>query len=110
MLGFTSSGCFIMGIIIGFILAVLVAVAALFYFKPDIKAQVLTHVEEQWSSVKNSIDNSIDAVKKAPVAEPALAVPRKVQPETHKPAAVPVTGKPQAANKVPKSKEIKLTR
>lgn len=72
MFGFTSSGCFIVGIIIGFIAAALLAVGSIFYFKPDIKAQVLSRVEQIWGDVKSNVDNSIEVVKKAPVAEPVL--------------------------------------
>ena len=103
MLGFTSSGCFIMGIILGFILALFVGIACVFYFNPEFKEKSISNVESLWGSVKDGVDNSIDAVKKAPVAEPAVpkaAVPKapvKAQP------AEPQLAKPQAS--MPKTEE-----
>ena len=109
MLGFTSSGCFIMGIVMGFILALLVGVACVFYFNPEFKQKSVSKIESFWGSVKAGVDNSIDAVKKAPVAEPAAA-----KPEADKAtAAKPQVAEPQVsgpAKQVPakKRKEIEL--
>ncbi len=72
MFGFTSSGCFLAGIFVGFAVAFLVAIACLFYFNPNIKNQVIPHIEQVWNSIKSGVDSSIDTVKKAPVAEPSL--------------------------------------
>ena len=69
MFGFTSSGCFIMGIVTGFIIALVIAVACVFYFKPDVKVQVISHVEQLWTKFKNNVDTSIEAAKNAPSAE-----------------------------------------
>jgi len=81
MLGFTSTGCFIVGAFFGFIAAAVLAVACVFYFNPDIKNRVVTQVEQYWGSIKSGVDGSIDAVKKAPVAEPSLSAPRS-SPDT----------------------------
>ena len=70
MLGLTSSGCFITGIFTGFLLAVVVAIACVFYFNPDLKERGIRYVETFWGQVKDGVDDSIDAVKKAPVADP----------------------------------------
>ena len=80
MFGFTSSGCFILGIIFGFILAAAVGVACVFYFNSDFKSKTVTQVEFYWNKVKNNVDNSIDAVKKAPEAEPEISSPQQPQP------------------------------
>lgn len=72
MLGIKSSGCFIIGIIMGFILALFVGTACLCYFNPDIKQKTLTRVEEIWSKIKSKVDGSIDAAKKAPTVEPEV--------------------------------------
>ena len=74
MLGLTSSGCFITGIIVGFLLAAVVAVGCVFYFNPDLKARGIRHIESFWGQVKNGVDDSIDAVKKAPVADPKYQI------------------------------------
>ena len=74
MLGLTSSGCFITGLLIGFLLAIVVAVACVFYFNPDLKARSIRHVETFWGQVKDGVDDSIDAVKKAPVADPEYQI------------------------------------
>ena len=72
MLGFTSSGCFVTGIILGFVLALCLGVGAIFYFNPAVKEQSVNKVESVWGEVKNKVDGSIDAVKNAPTAEPAI--------------------------------------
>ena len=72
MFGFTSSGCFIIGVIFGFILAAILAVGAVFFFNTDLRREGITYVESFWSKVKNSVDDSIDAAKKAPTVEPEV--------------------------------------
>lgn len=72
MFGITSSGCFVMGIIIGFILALIIGAACIFHFNPNIKKTALTKVESVWGEVKSNVDSSIDAAKKAPTAEPHI--------------------------------------
>ena len=74
MLGLTSSGCFITGIIVGFLLAAVVAIGCVFYFNPDLKERSIRHVETFWGQVKHGVDDSIDAVKKAPVADPKYQI------------------------------------
>ena len=77
MFGITSSGCFLTGIIVGFILAAIVGVACIFYFNPAAKEKSLTRVEEIWGGIKTNVDGSIEAVKNAPTAEPQIPVPSK---------------------------------
>lgn len=106
MLGIKSSGCFIIGIIMGFILALFVGTACLCYFNPDIKQKTLTRVEEIWSKIKSKVDGSIDAAKKAPTVEPEVPLGAS---STSKPAGSS-QGKP-AAPAPPQSRpriEIKL--
>lgn len=108
MLGIKSSGCFIIGIIIGFILALFVGTACLCYFNPDIKQKTLTRVEEIWSKIKSKVDGSIDAAKKAPTVEPE--VPLVPSSSTSKQPAGSSQGTP-AAPAPPQSRpriEIKL--
>ena len=104
MFGITSSGCFLTGIIVGFILAALVGVACIFYFNPTVKEKSLNRVEEIWSGIKTNVDGSIEAVKNAPTAEPQIPVPAK-------PAVPQKSGAPSPAgasgSRLPKI-EIKL--
>lgn len=72
MFGITNSGCFVAGIIIGFILALILGIACVFYFNPEIKSATISKVESVWGTVKTNVDDSIDAVKKAPSAEPHI--------------------------------------
>ena len=72
MFGITSSGCFLTGIVVGFILALFLGVACVFYFNPTIKEKSLSKVEEVWGNVKNKVDISLDAAKNAPTAEPQI--------------------------------------
>ena len=72
MLGLTSSGCFITGLVLGFILAAAVGLACVCYFNPEIKEQTIGRVEAFWGKVKDNVDSSIDAAKKAPTAEPQI--------------------------------------
>lgn len=102
MFGFTSSGCFIIGVIFGFILAAILAVGAVFFFNTDLRREGITYVESFWSKVKNSVDDSIDAAKKTPApcrspkngtdsadpqsaAEPDVTFPQQKEDKTRKP-------------------------
>lgn len=123
MLGCTSSGCFIVGIIIGFILSLVVVTACIFYFNPSLKAQIVSHVEQMWGSVKSNVDTSIEVVKKAPVAEPVKqgAEPQLAPPaspgKTNTPSAnapASSSAKPQSpgfdpASLIPKPKAVKIS-
>lgn len=81
MFGFTSSGCFILGIILGFILAAIVGVFCIFYFNPDFKNKSIEQVEYFWQKIKDNVDDSIDSVKKAPVASSAPNTSQVSEPE-----------------------------
>ena len=70
MFGIKSSGCFILGIIMGFILALALGGVCVLFFNPQFRAKAVGKVEKVWGSVKDSVDDSIDAVKKAPGARP----------------------------------------
>ena len=72
MLGIKSSGCFIIGIMTGFVLALFLGAGFVFYFNPDIKQKTLTRVEEIWDRIKKQVDHSLGAAKNAPTAEPAV--------------------------------------
>ena len=75
MLGIKSSGCFIIGILTGFILAFFAGIVCICYFNPDIKHKTVTRVEEIWKSIKSGVDGSIDAAKNAPTVEPQVSLP-----------------------------------
>lgn len=104
MLGIKSSGCFIIGIVTGFILALFVGTACICYFNPDIKQKTLTRVEEIWAKIKSNVDGSIDAAKNAPTVEPE--VPLSPSPSgSEQPAETP---QGQAAPRSRPRIEIKL--
>ena len=70
MFGIKSSGCFILGIIMGFILALALGGVCVLFFNPQFRAKAVGKIERVWGTVKDSVDDSIDAVKKAPGARP----------------------------------------
>lgn len=119
MLGLTSSGCFITGIITGFLLAIVVAVACVFYFNPDLKERGIRHIEMIWGDVKEGVDGSIDAVKKAPVADPKYQFPAPgktsvkevAEPEIKLPAPKQDTNlvKPAVSGGLKAPREVKIT-
>ena len=72
MFGIKSSGCFIMGIVTGFILALIAGTVCICYFNPSIKEKTLGQLEAYWKNIKTGVDNSLDAAKRAPTAEPVI--------------------------------------
>ena len=82
MFGLTSSGCFITGVVFGFILAAFLGISCIFFFNPEIKNSTLNRIEEIWGNVKKQVDGSISAAKNAPVAEPEIKIRQNSSSET----------------------------
>lgn len=80
MFGIKSSGCFIIGIMTGFIIALFLGTACIFFFNPSIKQKTLDHVEQIWKKIKSNVDDSLDAAKNAPTLEPEIPGKQNVPP------------------------------
>ena len=104
MFGLTSSGCFITGIVFGFILAAVLGISCIFFFTPEIKNTTINRIEEIWGNVKKQVDGSISAAKNAPVAEPEI----KITPAASQPQTQPQTQPNGAAKGKAPLVEIKL--
>ena len=108
MFGIKSSGCFIIGIITGFIIALFLGTACVFFFNPSIKQKTLDHVEQIWRKIKSNVDDSLDAAKNAPTLEPEIPVQKNLSPGKGTPAAPVQPSAPAApAGQKPRI-EIKL--
>lgn len=106
MFGITSTGCFFTGIIFGFILALFLGAACVFYFNPAIKEKSLNKVEEVWNSIKSGVDNSLSVAKNAPTAEPEIPAPKPGNSRQMR-SGTPVVPQTPAPERRPKI-EIKL--
>ncbi|MBR7139160.1 MAG: hypothetical protein IKD44_06405 [Lentisphaeria bacterium] len=108
MLGIKSSGCFIIGIITGFILALVLGIVCVCFFNPTFKEKTLTHVEIIWKKIKNNVDDSLDAAKNAATHEPEIPGQKSVPAVTNDPTA-PQHSPASPAPAAPKPRiEIKL--
>ena len=96
MFGIKSSGCFIIGIMTGFIIALFLGTACIFFFNPSIKQKTLDHVEQIWKKIKSNVDDSLDAAKNAPTLEPEIPaqknnLSRQSTPAAPKQSSAPTT-------------------
>ena len=111
MLGCTGTGCFFVGVVLGFILAGLLGLVIFFGFNPDARESAFSAVRQVWTAVKGGVDNTLDATAKPgakPPVEPQVPQGRPVSKEG--PAPVPAP-RPAAPPESPaRSKEPPLPR
>ncbi len=79
MLGCSGTGCFIMGIAIGFILAGILGLFIVFQCNPDLRDSTRATLRQIWGSVRSGVDSTLDTPPPRP--------PRPVEPQ--KPEAKP---------------------
>jgi len=101
MLGCTGTGCFVVGIVTGFILAGVLGLLIFFHFNPDVRESSLSAVRRVWTSVRSGVDSTLDTPAKPgptpppepqiPQAKPAPAPALGASPRSAAPAAAPRT-------------------
>ena len=113
MLGFTRTGCFFTGVVMGFILAL----ALVFFVVCQCDPGFRDSIRQIWTSVKSGVDNTLDASRKpvaSPPAEPQIpqgkpaprgAVP--APPPAPRPAAPPAD-RPRPADQAPPPAGIRI--
>lgn len=101
MLGFTRTGCFFIGVVVGVILAL--ALTLFIVFLCD--AGVGDSVRRIWSSVKSGVDRTLGAPPKrgaAPPREPQIPQARRPVPAKEVPPPAPGTAAgPRTVKQVP---------
>ena len=74
MLGCTGTGCFVVGIVTGFILAAILGLFIFFHFNPDVRDSTLSTVRQIWTSVRSGVDSTLDT-------PPPPHTPRAAEPQ-----------------------------
>ena len=87
MLGCTGTGCFVIGIVTGFILAAILGLFIVFHFNPDARESTLSSVRQVWTSVKSGVDNTLDAPAPAGTKRPVEPQIPEGKPAPRKAAA-----------------------
>ena len=77
MFGCTRTGCFIMGVVLGFLLASALVLFCLFQLNPSFREKTVTGTRQIWIQVKGGIDDAVgtEQVKPPPPPPPEPAVP-----------------------------------
>ena len=96
MLGCTGTGCFIVGIVTGFILAGLLGLLIFFHFNPDVRDSTLSAVRQIWTSVRSGVDNTLDTPAKPAARPPEPQIPQAAPAPRGVPAPAPRPAAPAA--------------
>lgn len=92
-----SCGC-CLGVIFGFVLALLILVAAGFgiycYFNPEARNSSINVVENQWIRIKTGGDGLIEQSRNVGVSAPETKPKPAPEPQVVVPGKAPATGRP----------------
>ena len=91
MLGCTGTGCFVVGIVTGFILAAILSLFIFFHFNPDVRDSTLSTVRQIWTSVRSGVDNTLDTPAPAGTNRPVEPQIPEAKPAPRE-AATPAAG------------------